>query len=66
MIYEVEIDDGRGGMITKEYTFCSLPDVIHQTDIEITKHPKSRVKSVYAREGKNGKKTLIINELAPE
>ncbi|MGE4048284.1 MAG: hypothetical protein AB7F35_25750 [Acetobacteraceae bacterium] len=66
MIYEVEIDDGCGGMVTKEYTFCSLSDVIHQTDIEITKHPKSRVKSVYARDGRNGRKSLVINSLAPE
>jgi len=66
MIYEVEIDDGLGGMVTKEYTCRSLSDVIHQTDTEVSENHKFRVKSVYARDDEQGSKTLIIKSLAPE
>jgi len=66
MMYEVEIDDGRGGIVTKEYACHSMSEVIYQTDAEIAERPKSRVKSVYARDDEHGRKTLIIRSLSPE
>jgi hypothetical protein len=53
MLYIVEIDDGFGGTVAREYSGFSLREVVEDAEGDLWKEPHSFIKRVWPQEEKS-------------